>query len=238
MALVQLALGRFWPQQSQWLPWIWHLVSCYILGIDVEHRGTVLRGQPCLYVCNHLSWLDITVLGSAMPVSFVAKAEVAGWGVFGILAKLQRTVFVARDRRGQTARQAGDMGKRFGQGNKLLLFAEGTSSPGLTVLPFKSALFAVAQSPLPGDQPLRVQPVTIAYTRLNGMRVRRGQWPMIGWYGDMDLLPHFKQVLRHRSITATLIFHPPVTLAELGGRKQLAAHCHKEISSGLINARG
>jgi 1-acyl-sn-glycerol-3-phosphate acyltransferase len=93
-----------------------------------------------LYVANHVSYTDITVLGSVIPGSFIAKAEVADWPFFGWLAKLQRSVFVDRQVR-STVTQRDAVGERLASGDALILFPEGTSGDGNRVLPFKTALF-------------------------------------------------------------------------------------------------
>src|SRR5207302_11189130 len=117
------------------------------------------------FAVNHISYLDITVLGSLLAVSFIAKREVAGWPLFGWLARLQRSVFI--DRQVRTTREQRDtIATRLAAKEALVLFAEGTSSDGHRVLPFKSALFSVAD---PGaeeraNRSLSVQPVSIAYT--------------------------------------------------------------------------
>ena len=78
------------------IPMAYHRLCCWLLDIHIEVRGTMSTVRPTLFVCNHSSYLDISVLGSLITGSFIAKAEVADWPLFGYLAKLQRTVFVER----------------------------------------------------------------------------------------------------------------------------------------------
>ena len=96
-----------------------------------------------LFAANHVSYLDITVLGSLLDASFIAKTEVAGWPLFGWLARLQRSVFIDRRAR-STAHQRDSIAARLAAGEALILFPEGTSGDGNRLLPFKSALFSVA----------------------------------------------------------------------------------------------
>ena len=96
-----------------------------------------------LFAANHISYLDITVLGSLLDASFIAKTEVAGWPLFGWLARLQRSVFIDRRAR-STAHQRDSIAARLAAGEALILFPEGTSGDGNRLLPFKSALFSVA----------------------------------------------------------------------------------------------
>ena len=148
----------------RWLPVFYHRMVCVILGIKVKVNGRRSTVMPTLFVCNHVSYLDIEVLGGRIPGCFVAKAEVATWPFFSTLAKAQRTIFVDR-RSSKTSNSRDEMLKRLDTGDNLMLFPEGTSSDGTRVLPFRSALFAVAQLRR-DDKPIVVQPVAISYTRL------------------------------------------------------------------------
>ena len=128
----------------RWMPLLYHRTVCFILGIRVHVHGKRSDVTPTLYVCNHISYLDIEVLGSRVPGSFVAKAEVATWPFFNVLARAQRTIFIER-RSGKTSASRDQMMKRLDTGDNLMLFPEGTSSDGTRVLPFRTALFGVAQ---------------------------------------------------------------------------------------------
>ena len=216
------------------LPKFYHRVCSRIFGFEIRIHGEIEIEGPVLFACNHTSYTDITILGSLLPASFVAKAEVAGWPLFGVLAKLQRTVFV--DRRGsRAARQRDEMVERLEKGDSLILFPEGTSSDGNAVLPFKSALFSVAQF-RPQDRPLRVQPISIAYTRLDGMPIGRALRPYFAWYGDMLLAPHFWDMAGLGNVTVDIVCHPVVTLEAFGSRKALAEHCFRAIAEGVAVA--
>ena len=228
---VQTVLPRCGWRHGSRFARCYHRLCLRLLGFSVEVIGVPVPGRPTLFVANHMSYLDITVFGSVILGSFVAKSEVAGWPLFGLLAKLQRTVFVDR-KRGSTAQQRDGISERLAAGDDLILFPEGTSGDGIHVLPFKSALFSAADRTIDGE-PLTVQPVSLAYTRLDGIPIGRGRIPFFAWYGDMDLGAHLWRVagLGHTSIELT--FHPPVTLAALGSRKALAAHCHAVVAGGV-----
>jgi lyso-ornithine lipid O-acyltransferase len=227
-----LAAGSSWAKR---LPHWFHRVCCRIFGFRVEVRGDISRHHPTLFVCNHSSYSDITILGAVIPGSFVAKAEVAGWPLFGWLAKLQRTVFVDRRVR-TTANQRDAMAERLARGDNLILFPEGTSDDGNRVLPFKSSLLSVAEYRSETGVPLAVQPVSVSYPRLDGMPLGRHWRPMVAWYGDMDMAPHLWTLVGLGVITAVVEFHPVVTVRELGSRKALAEHCYRVISDGVAAA--
>jgi lyso-ornithine lipid O-acyltransferase len=223
-----VALRSTWAHR---LPHLYHRLCCRIFGIEVVVFGDVAAARPTLFVANHISYLDIEVLSASVETCFVAKREIAGWPFFGWLARLQQTVFVERRARGVTE-ERDDLAQRLKARANVVLFAEGTSSDGNRLLPFKSALFSVAERTVDGA-PLSVQPVTIAYTRLDGMPIVRPIRPFIAWYGDMELAPHLWFALGLGRITATVQFHPPVTLAAFGSRKALAAHCQQTIEAAL-----
>ena len=216
------------------LPRWYHRQCCKILGFRVERRGRQSRVHPTLYVANHSSYIDIMVLGSLLQASFVAKSEVASWPFFGWLAKLQRSVFVER-RRHKSGEGRDEMTMRLQAGDDLLLFPEGTSNDGNMVLPFKSALFAAAKTEYDG-QPITVQPVSIAYTRLDGVPMGRYLRPFFAWYGDMELAGHIWRAVGLGWVTVVVDFHPPVTLAEFTSRKAMSDHCYRQVSIGVAAA--
>lgn len=213
-----------------YLPILFHRGLARALGVRIRCHGRrpAKTRRPVLYVANHLSWADIPVLGARLNASFVAKSEVAGWGPVGWLASFARTVYVARDARTRAAAQADELAQRLRAGGSLILFPEGTNSDGTTVLPFKSSLFAVVGS-VPG---LMVQPVSLAYTRVNGLPVTRRQLPDIAWVGDTELAPHALGFSGLGRVTAEIMFHDPVNPADFPDRKALARHCHALVLEG------
>ena len=165
------------------LPVWYHEKCCWILGFQVEVRGEQSTAHPTLYACNHVSYLDVMVLGSLIEGSFVAKSEVARWPLFGWLARLQRSVFI--ERRGHKVGQSRDeLNQRLENDDDLILFPEGTSGDGNQVLPFKSALFSVAER-RPHARPFLVHPVPIAYTRLVGAPIGSYLRPLFARYADL-----------------------------------------------------
>jgi 1-acyl-sn-glycerol-3-phosphate acyltransferase len=206
-----------------------------VAGFRIEIVGTPCTREPALYVANHCSYFDIVVLGSQLLASFVAKQEVASWPGIGLIARIAGTVFVERQAR-HSKTQRDELGARLEQQhNSLILFPEGTSSNGQVVLPFKSALFSVTETV---ERSLPVQPVSIAYTRLDGMPLGRGWRSHYAWYGDMDLASHLWLALGLGRLTVTVIYHPPVTLQQWGSRKALAEYCEKQVRRGVIAANG
>ena len=217
------------------IPRLYHRIACRLIGLTVSVVGRPVTDRPVLYVSNHVSWLDIPLIGKLLRVSFVAKREVASWPGFGHLARMQRSVFIDRTRRTATGHHNRELKHRLKSGDNLLLFAEGTSSDGRLVLPFKTALFGVAE--MARDEALMIQPVTIRYTGINGMPLARSQRPWLGWYGDMDLVPHFWRVMGLGRIGAEVHFHEPVPASRFESRKALALYCHDCVASVLLKNR-
>ncbi len=241
---MQLVLLQISPKNWWRIPKAWHQVICWLLGMKITVVGghNQKKGESALYVSNHISWKDIFILGSLLDkASFVAKAEVKTWALFGFLSKFQKTVFVNRARRHDSAKQRDEMAARVTSGDSLILFPEGTSTLGIKVHPFKSALFSVAEIVADvSDGHLTIQPVTISYTAINGMPVSRARKSQIGWAGDVELLPHIIMALSRVSTNVFVEMHETVSLDELPdsetGRKALAKLCENIISDGLERA--
>src|SRR5262249_55684687 len=216
------------------LPVLVHRVVVWILDAKVNVKGEQCKDGAVLFVSNHASYADISIIGAHIRGCFVAKAEVADWPLFGICAKLSRTVFV--DRRARYARQqAEDMKRRFQKGDRLIFFAEGTTSDGNRVLPFRSSLFATAEIEVNGN-PVTVQPVSIAYTRLDGIPMGRHLRPFFAWYGDMEMFSHLWGIVGVGRATVVLEFHKPVSVRDFPDRKALAAHCQAVVAAGVSSA--
>ena len=224
-----LALGCRWAET---LPAFYHRWCCRMLGFRVRLIGAPTAQRPVLFAANHVSYTDITILGSLIRGSFIAKAEVAKWPFFGCLAKLQRTVFVDRQIR-SAAIQRDAISERLVGGEALILFPEGTSGDGNRPLPFKTALFGAAGKKA---ESVVVQPVSLAYTRLDGIPMGRSLRPFFSWYGEVGLVPHLWSMIGLGTVEVVVQFHPPTFLADCGSRKALAGYCYARIAGGMAGA--
>lgn len=228
----QLVARRVRPDAHPRLPRLFHRLFAHALGIRTTVHGTPARARGVLFVANHLSWADIPVLGARLLGHFVAKSEVGAMGAVGWLADLQRTIYVERERRHATPAQRSEIATRLAAGGNIILFAEGTTGDGVAVLPFKSALFSVGD----GVDDLLIQPVTLAYTHLNGLPLRRAMLPHIAWTGDMMLAPHAMDFMRLGRVDAQVRLHPAVRASQFSDRKALARHCEATIAAGYAAA--
>lgn len=224
---VQIAALICWPALASAVPRAHHRLTARIIGLQIRGEGDIATSKAVFFVCNHVSYFDIIALGSIIPASFVAKSDVARWPIFGMLARLCRTIFV--ERRAMGAREhVGVVKARLEAAESLIVFPEGTSSDGSRVLPFKSTLFAAVE----GDD-ITVQPVSIRYARLNGIPIGRAFRPFYAWFGDMDLAPHLWAALSLGSAEIIIRFHDPIRASDFADRKRLAAFCHARITSGI-----
>jgi len=234
---VQALLLRLSPAAARRLPHWYHRRVCRIMGMRLQVEGAVEPGSPTLLVSNHTSWLDIPVLSAVAPVSFVAKKEVGGWPFVSSLARLQRTVFVDRQRRTAVGETAGEITSRLAQGDAIILFAEGTSTDGNRVLPFKTSLFAAAKpsgEAANPDERAVVQTVSIVYARLHGVPLGRADRPLVSWYGDMEMQKHAWELLKAGPLDVIVKIGPPAPLADFADRKQLAQRTERAVREDLV----
>ena len=187
-----------------------------IFRVAINHTGEI--PSKGLLVCNHLGYLDVLVLAALTPCVFVAKSEVKGWPLFGWFAKRAGTLFVRRDRRFNAGQTVAEIEKLLRDDRLVVLFPEGTSSGGQSVLPFKSSLLeAVAQTQ---------HPVTAAFLKYDLADGNVSE--EICYWGDMTLVPHLINLSSKRSIGADLYFQRVAPATE--SRKELARQLHSDIS--------
>jgi len=215
------------------LPQLWHKGVCFIFRIKVQILGTPTKKTQTLYVSNHLSYLDIPAIATAIKASFVAKKDVASWPVFGFLSKLQQTAFIERSR-GAAAKEAGALDTMLSAGKSLIVFPEGTSTDGQSVLPFKSSLFSLALKDT--EKPLQIQPFSIQVLRVNGeLPTTQELRDIYAWHRDMDteLPAHLWLFAKSRGAQLVLNFQPVIVSSTFKDRKTLAKHCHEAVSNGV-----
>jgi lyso-ornithine lipid O-acyltransferase len=220
---VHLLNARINGRASMKVAQLWQRLACRLMGVRVTVTGAPAPDRPLLLLANHTSWLDIPVLASVAPVSFIAKKEVAGWPVVGFLARAQRTIFVDRERRHATAAKADEVAGRLARGDIIVLFAEGTSGDGNKVLPFRSALVGAAQRAMAEGGTAVVQPVAIAYPNMLGIPLGRQHRPLVAWYGGADLLPHLRRILSQGGVDVHVVFGPARRMESGDDRKGVTA---------------
>ena len=197
--------------------WLRNLIRLLPLRLHVHGQPT---SETALWVSNHVSWLDIVVLGAQAPVHFLSKAEVRHWPVIGWLAAAAGTCFIQRGR-GISQSLQEQLTEVLNQGRSLVIFAEGTTTAGDRVRTFHGRLLGSAI-----DATVPVQPVAVAY-RLNGEIDS-----VAPFIDDDEFSQHLLRLLGADNIDVHLHFLPPLNSRE-HNRNQLARHAQSAVSQAL-----
>jgi 1-acyl-sn-glycerol-3-phosphate acyltransferase len=229
---LQMTILRFTQGPGAYtLPYFWHNRICRLFGLKVIVEGTPIHDRQILFVCNHVSYLDIPVIASVLKASFVAKKEVAGWPVFGTLARLQQTAFISRSR-GDAQKEKNALSNMLNSGKSIILFPEGTSTDGRDVVPFKSSLFSMTLED--GRTGMMIQPVTLVVDSVDGRSADdQSVRNLYAWYGDMTMPPHLTGFTASKGAVVRLVFHAPIDPAAYAERKILADDCWRIVQNGL-----
>jgi 1-acyl-sn-glycerol-3-phosphate acyltransferase len=216
------------------IPHLWHIAVCAIFGIRPHVIGKPIKDRQVLYVGNHFSYLDISLIATQLCfASFVAKQEVASMFLYGYLSTLHQTVFIGRSR-SSVAQGVNVFEGALANGRSLILFPEGTTTDSTHVLPFKSSLFALLLEERFKD--LLIQPFTLEMTAIDGHAPRDKQDRLLyAWPPEetLELTAHLWRFAKTRGVDITITFHEPVSVAEYTDRKALAKTCHDAVSKGL-----
>ncbi|MCC7013239.1 MAG: 1-acyl-sn-glycerol-3-phosphate acyltransferase [Planctomycetes bacterium] len=198
----------------------WCAALCRAFAI----RVTVVGEPPsagALVVSNHLSYLDIPVLGSCLSTAFVSKAEIARWPVIGALARQFDTVFLVRERKRELPAVNDAIAGAIERGLGVVLFPEGTSTRGAEVLAFRPSLLAPA-----AERGLAVRVASISYNTAAGDPPASLK---VCWWGDMEFVPHVREMVLLDGIEARVEFAPePVCDTD---RKRLAEKLQALVKS-------
>jgi 1-acyl-sn-glycerol-3-phosphate acyltransferase len=225
-------LGGFWNVPTM----VFHRVGCVFLGLRVKTIGEPLHNRPTLLLANHISWTDIIAIGSVADVSFVAKNGVRDTFFVGFMASLQRTLFVDYERRQDAKRINTEMANRLARNGAVLLFAEGHRDLGTHVQPFRSALVGACQTAMleGGARDVAIQPVTIAYTHLQGLPVSRTERAGISGINARGFKAVVGELLRSGVKDVTIAFGAPIPLSEGMDRKIVTKLAEAQVRRTLV----
>ena len=187
-----------------------------ILGLQVKTVGQPAAGV--LMVANHISWLDIPLLGGATNLRFLSKKEVRDWPVIGWLADHAGTLFIERGKAGAAGEASHTILQTLRTGHSVLLFPEGTTTTGDDLRTFHARLFAPAF-----EASVAVQPIAIRYPAANGLT-----HPLVPYVGEQSLMSNLRGLLGEKGLTAEIHFLPPISTEGLE-RKRVAAYCEQQI---------
>lgn len=220
--LARRGLGRDPASCARWLQ-TWSRHTLRRIGIRCSHEQPVPTHG--LVVSNHLGYLDIPVLAATGPMVFVSKADVERWPFMGTLARCGGTLFLRREQRSHVAEIADALRPIVEQGTVVTIFAEGTSSGGDTVLPFRSSLLEPAAA---NNWP--VTPACVWYELDDGTVADH-----VAYWREMVFGPHFLQLLARREIRARVSYGSPVS--GIRDRKELTRILHAGVTELHRQAR-
>lgn len=232
IALRRVSGPRVWEPFCRW----YHARALGAFKVKIEEIGVKSEAKPTLFVSNHNSYLDIEVLGAKINGTFIAMEQVATWPLFGLLSRLQDSVFIDRQTKSIAAQQR-QITERFDRKQSLIMFPEGSSYTGTHMLPFRSSLFAVAKHEVEGE-PITIQPVSVTFAKLDGLPLGRGMRSFYGWYGNSPIATHIMAAAGLGKLTVVLEWHEPKTIEDFkGNRKALSSYCESAIRAGMARAR-
>ncbi len=214
---------------------LYHIWSCKVMGLDYEVIGKPATGQQTLYVCNHMSYLDISIIGCIIQqASFIAKKDVSTMPIYGYLSRMQQTAYISRDRK-DAAREKNALENMVAEGKSLILFPEGTSTDGSEVLPFKSSLFGIVlKEQVKGN--MLVQPLTISLLEADGKSpADQDVRELYAWSRDMtiELTAHIWRLCKADGAKLRVEFHAPLNPADFKDRKELAKAAQEKTAAAL-----
>ena len=195
--------------------WLHRACETIVRRLSMSVSASVSHPARGLVVSNHLSHLDILLYAAVMPCVFVSKSEVLDWPMFGILARCGGTIFVERSRIHGVNHPARKIAEVLKVDIPVILFPEGTSTDGSTVMPFRSALFEPA---IVTHSPIRT--AAIAYSLSDGVEAD------LCYYGKITFFPHLLSVLARKSALGTIEFGNEVRASD---RKIAADVARREI---------
>lgn len=206
--------------------WLWSRALCAILRIRVRTHGEP-RGEPFVVAANHVSYLDILVLGSLYPGQFVAKREIRGWPVFGWVSRAAGTLFVDRDNPRDAVRAVRQVEHLLAARIPVTLFPEGGTSPGLTIRPFQPMLLQPAAS-----TGVPCFAASLSYETPGSADPPAG---LICWHDGSNFVKHFKRLMALDRIEASVSFSR--TAVRSRDRKELARKLWEDAHDSFIPLR-
>lgn len=223
---------RWRPSARAAMPLLFSRIMCALLRVRVKVRGQMASERPLLLVPNHISWVDIVVLGRTEFTAFLAKKDVASWPLLGPLAKVQGALFVDRGRKRLIPGVNQEIAQRMQAGDPVILFAEATTGDGTHLLKFHTSHFEACRDLMrayPEVTAVYVQPIVIDYDRRDGLALGRAGRAHIAWYGDTGFAPHLWSMLKSGPTECLIDYLPPRPMHLNDHRKAMARMIQSDI---------
>ncbi len=214
--------------QSETLKWYQKL--CEILNISITVQGTppAATTKGTLVVANHISWLDIPVLGSVTPLTFLSKSEISRWPGIGKLATQAGTLFIQRGGKGAAEKAVENISTRISNGGSVLVFPEGTTTDGRNVRRFFARLLAAVE-----NTDNAIQPIALIYRTENGEKNA-----IVPFVNNVPFASHFWALMGEKAISVELTFLPPVTIPPNTDKKHISQQLENDIREIVLGQQG
>jgi 1-acyl-sn-glycerol-3-phosphate acyltransferase len=207
----------------------WLATVAYVLGVRIKTFGKQLSGKT-LFVANHISWLDILILGGLTPIHFLAKHEVESMPVLGWLATRAGTLYIQRGNHRSASESSSEITAVLNQGHNSLIFAEGTTTDG-HVKKFHSRMM---QSAI--DAHAMVQPIAIYYPYKQAGSHEVETNPAALFIGDMSIAESADRVFREHRIDVEVHYLEPIH-SKGATRDQISQHAYEEVVEAIRTIR-
>jgi lyso-ornithine lipid O-acyltransferase len=218
-------LWRIFRQKSPW-PRLFLKAAARICGARVSIIGKPLH-RDVFYVSNHLSWIDIPIIGGITGTSFISQDGISSWPLIGWLARINRTIFISRTDKMSVAEQVNQLRNAMSDRNSITIFPEGTTTDGRSLLPFKASLFATLAPPLAR---LYVQPILLDFYPVG---------PEIAWIGEETAPQNAWRIFtRKDSFDVRVHFLEAFDPAVYADRKAIACESRTRIAASLSASLG
>lgn len=202
-----------------------------LINIRVQSEGAPKSwsSRGSVIVANHVSYLDAVVLNACFSAKFVTSEEIRVSGLLGWLTSAAGCVFVDRRNKMRLRQDLAMLTSALADGGRVVFFPEGTTGPGLPMLPMKSSLLEAAMR-----SGATVYVYALSYPEIDG-RPTPGNVASdeVAWYGDMEFFPHLWKLLSQKSIFCRLQYSGSVKPFLTGGRKAIAANVVSMIQQKL-----
>ncbi len=196
--LLPVVNKRYRHYLIQW--WCKRLLAAFNIKVIATGNIPPENLSHAMIIANHVSWADIHVLNSVIPLRYIAKSDIRHWPVFGFFASRVNTLFVNRAKKQDALRIVDIIAETLQAGDRLCLFPEGTTTDGTTILPFKSSLIEAAiRTKTP------IYPVAIHYPLADG-----GINTAMAYAGETTLIQAMQQALTIKSPVVVIHFLAPI----------------------------
>lgn len=209
-------------------PRAYHAFACWLFGIKVVVEGTPDTRPNVVFAGNHISYLDVQVVGSIVKGCFIAKKDVESWPVFGLLGKMGRTLYISRNPK-DAPKEIKAISDRLEEGTPVIVFPEGTSSNGTSVFPFKSSFFEIFL-----NKNINIQPFTISILFIDEETPpSASKRDYYAWYGDMNFAPHLWRFSKGKGAIIKVKFQKSISTSCYKNRKELSNDVYNAVCKGL-----